>query len=42
MIVLRVVLVIAWWPFVYLVDRTRGYDPPARLSTGLDWARRPR
>lgn len=34
----RFVFAVAIWPFVAVVDRLQGVDPPARLSTGLRWA----
>lgn len=36
----RLLFASATWPFVYVADRWRGYDPPARLSDALDWAKR--
>jgi hypothetical protein len=35
----RLVFALAVWPFVTIKDRLDGVDPPARLSTGLRWAR---
>jgi hypothetical protein len=35
----RFVFVLATFPFVAIADRIQGVDPPARLRTGLRWAR---
>lgn len=34
----RFAVVVATWPFVHIVDRLRGVDPPASFRAGLDWA----
>ncbi len=40
-IALRVALVVPLWLAVTTADRLAGVDPPARLRTGLRWARTP-
>jgi hypothetical protein len=35
----RLVFVVVWFPAMWVVDRFNRIDPPARLRTGIDWAR---